>query len=112
MMIEKIVLDHLNDELQVPVYMERQKTEPSSFVTIEKTGSSRENLITTSTLAIQSYASSLYAAASLNETVKSAMDELIDDDEIVRVTLNSDYNYTDTTEKIYRYQAVYDVIHY
>ena len=51
-------------------------------------------------------------AAALNERVKTAMENAIALDEIVRVTLNSDYNYTNTASKRYRYQAVFDVIFY
>jgi len=32
--------------------------------------------------------------------------------EIGKVKLNSDYNFTDTVTKQYRYQAVYDISHY
>ena len=71
------------------------------MVTIEKTGSSETNHIKTSTFAIQSYGKSLYEAAELNEVVKEVMMDGLDGlaglDEIVSVSLNSDYNFTDTT---------------
>jgi hypothetical protein len=51
-------------------------------------------------------------AAELNETVKDLMDDIVALDEIVRSEINTDYNYTDTTKKQYRYQAVYDITHY
>lgn len=111
-MIEKVILKYLKDNLAVPVYMEHQKTDPASFVIVEKTGSSRSNLIETSTFALQSYAPSMLGAAQLNEEVKALMDEVVELDEIVRSEINTDYNYTDTTTKQYRYQAVYDVTHY
>jgi hypothetical protein len=81
-------------------------------VILEKTGSSRENYIKRSTFAIQSYAPSMLKAAELNETVKDLMDDIVALDEIVRSEINTDYNYTDTTKKQYRYQAVYDITHY
>ena len=40
------------------------------------------------------------------------MDGLVTLNEIVSVELNSDYNYTDTTTKEYRYQGVYNITHY
>jgi hypothetical protein len=46
------------------------------------------------------------------------MDEAVLLDDIVRAELNSDYNHTDDREmktarrKEYRYQAVYDIVHY
>jgi len=54
----------------------------------------------------------MYGAAALNELVKNAVDSLIELDEIASVKLNTDYNFTDTTTKKYRYQAVYDIKHY
>lgn len=111
-MIEKIVLDYLKEVLDVPVYMEEPTNKPESFVVLEKTGSSRTNFIYESTLALQSYATSLYLSAKLNEKVKSAMDNIIELNSITKSSLNSDYNFTDTTTKRYRYQAIYDIKHY
>ena len=108
-MIEKIVLDYLNGVLSVPAYLEKPEKPPIRYVLIEKTGSSRENFINTATLALQSYAESLFLASSLNEEVKEAMDNIIVLNDIGKSELNSDYNFTDTTKKKYRYQAIYDL---
>lgn len=110
-MIEKIVLDYLSEKLNKPVYMETPSNPPTSYVLLEKTGSSRENHIDRATFAIQSYDESLYKTALLNDAVKRAMDDIIELDNISKSSLNSDYNYTDTTNKKYRYQAVYDLIY-
>jgi len=112
-MIEKIVLDYLSDALSVPCLME----EPTGMtgeelIVIEKTGSSCTNRIYTATLAIQSYAPSMYEAAALNEQVKEAMDNIVALPDIARCELNSDYNFTDTGMKRYRYQAVFQLTHY
>jgi hypothetical protein len=48
----------------------------------------------------------------LNEAVKVAMADLITLDSVSGVSLNSDYNFTDSTTKEYRYQAVFLVTHY
>lgn len=64
------------------------------------------------TYAFQSYAPTLYEAALLNAELKEVLKDLIKLDEISRIKLNSDYNYTDTTTKEYRYQAVFDITHY
>ncbi len=107
-MIETIVLNYLNSELDVPCTMEDDVGE-GSFVLIEKTGSSKINHVSTATMALQSYAPSLAQAAALNEEVKAAMERIVELDEIGGVHLNSDYNFTDTSTKRYRYQAVYVV---
>ncbi len=111
-MIEKTILDYLSENLSVPVSLEVPADPPDSFVVLEKTGSGRENHISTAMIAAQSYAPTLYQAAQLNEEVKAAMDCLIELDEICRSELNSDYNFADTESKRYRYQAVYDITHY
>ena len=63
-------------------------------------------------IAVKSYAESIYEAARLNEEVKTAMLNMADLNDICKVSLNSDYNYTDTEQKKYRYQAVFDIIYY
>ena len=111
-MIEAIIRNYLESVLSVPVYLEKPDPAPISYVLIEKTGSGRSNKLPSSTFAFQSYAGSMYQAALLNDEVKEAVDNLITLDEISKAKLNSDYNYTDTTTKNYRYQAVYDIFHY
>jgi hypothetical protein len=112
-MIEISILEHLKRELYpVPVHLERPDPEPHRFVIFEKTGSGRKNKLSSSTFAFQSYAETMYQAAVLNELVKSAVENLIVLNEIGSVKLNSDYNFTDTTTKQYRYQAVFDISHY
>lgn len=111
-MIETMILNYLSEKISVPVRMEEEPDLPEEYVIIEKTGSGRTNLINRATVAIQSYSNSLYNAAQLNEKVKEAMNHITDLDDISRCELNSDYNYTDTSRKKYRYQAVYDLIFY
>lgn len=106
--IEKEVLDYLAAALTpVPVYTLIPNDPPDTFITIEKTGGTIRNRIKQATIAIQSYAPSLYAASQLNETVKAAI-EAADITSLFSAKLNSDYNFTDTSTKKYRYQAVFD----
>lgn len=111
-MIEKTILDHISATLQVSCGMERPANAPASFVVVEKTGESRTNGINTAILAVQSYGATFYEAACLNEEVKAAMFSAQALPEIAAVRLNSDYNFTDTDTKRYRYQAVFDVTYY
>ena len=111
-MIEKIVLDHLEKQLDVPVRMERPERAPERYVLLEKTGGGSRNHLQSATLAIQSIAESLYQAALLNEAVKEAMEQAATLTEISSARRNGDYNFTDTTIREYRYQAVYDLTYY
>lgn len=112
MTIEEFIINHLTEALAVPVTAEVPADPPVSFVLVERTGSSTTNHITTTQLAVQSWAGSLLAAAELNEAAKAAMYQLLTHGEICAVRCETDYNYTDTTTKHYRYQAVFDVVHY
>lgn len=112
-MIEKVVLDYLTAALPgVTVALEVPATFPDKLVLIQRTGGGEDNHIRSAMFAIQSYGGSLYESALLNERVKTAMSCLASLDEIASCDLNSDYNYTDTTRKRERYQAVFDIIHY
>ena len=111
-MIEEILLDYLETAAEVPVYLEIPENMPARFIILEKTGSGCEDHIFSATMAVQSYAKSLYEAAALNETVKGALLYGQTPDGIGRVKLNSDYNFTDPDLDRYRYQAVYDITHY
>ena len=86
-MIEEIIQNYLRENA-FPCYLSVPEKPSGNFCVLEKTGSSYEDGIFTATLAVQSYGSSDYA------------------------TLNTDYNFPDTTRKLPRYQAVFEVVHY
>lgn len=111
-MIEIVIKQFLDNHLSVPTFLERESEMPDSFVLFEKTGSGKKNQLPASTFAFQSYAKSMYEAAKLNEELKVAAECLVELDLISGVSLNSDYNFTDTATKEYRYQAVFDINHY
>lgn len=111
-MIEKTVLDYMSGQLEVPCYMMRPEKVPKKYVLIEKTGSSEDDHITTSTFAFQSYAPTLLEAAELNEEVKAAAESLVSLYSVTKSALESDCNFTNIANKQPRYQAVYDITHY
>lgn len=114
MIIEKTILDYLisSDIIGSDVYLETPDPMPSEYVLIEKTGSSESDHLCGAVIALQSITDgSLYRAAEINEAVKKAMQHITDSTPITSSELNTDYNYTNTTTKQYRYQAVFN-IHY
>ena len=111
-MIEIVILQHLKTKLSVPVSMEKPTPLLKEYVLFEKTGGGGANKLGSATFAFQSYAPSPYEAILLNEQVKLAVYSLAERNEVSGVRLNSDYNFTDTTTKEYRYQAVFDINHY
>lgn len=110
-MIETLLIDYLSEHLEVFVGMEAPE-QTTDYVLIDKTGSSRNNHIITSSFAIQSYGATLYDAMLLNSEVTEVMEGLIELNQITRVELETDYNFTNTATKQYRWQAVYDITHY
>lgn len=109
-MIEEIVLNYLKQKMDpIPAWMEVPEEKDAKYILIEKIASEEVNRISTATLAIQSIADSMYNAAALNEEVKQVMAEMIELDRISKVKLSSDYNFTNTQTKQYRYQAVFDI---
>lgn len=112
-MIEATVRDYLEQKLNnVPVYLDIPADPPAKYVSLEKTGSSRTNQVDTAKFAIQSWGGSKYEAAALNQSVKQAMYDIVELDEIGAVRLSSDYDWTDTEKKHYRYQAVFSLTYY
>ena len=77
MMIEKIVLDYLNNALEYPTYTQEQNNGEEYFYLIQKVGSSVDNKIDTSMIAVQSYAPSRYEAAEMSYAMIEAMDDII-----------------------------------
>lgn len=110
-MISKDLLDYLETALSVGVYMEAP-SQLTNYVLLDQTGTSRTNHINTTTIAVQSYAPSLYEAMLLNETVKAAMEGFAELENVTRVELETDYNFTNTATKQYRWQAVFSITHY
>lgn len=110
-MIETIVRNYLVEEQDLPVLFEHLAGTDECYI-VEKTGGSEENHIRRSTLAIQSYAGSKARAAELNEALLDLMLQAVKVPEVSAVSINSTYDYTDTAMKAYRYQAVFDIVHY
>ena len=113
-MIEVIILKHVKTNLPVPVRLQKPEPLPTDgkYVLFEKVGGDKLNKTGGSTIAFQSHANSMAEVALLNEETKNAVESLIELDEIVSVRYRTDYNFTDTTTKQYRYQALYDIKHY
>ncbi len=113
-MIETKLMNYLSTELEVDVFVENPTPPPEEeYIVIEKTGSSERNFITTATIAVQSICKgSMIKAAKLNERVKEKMRSFVEERGITNVRLDTDYNFTKTASKQYRYQAVYNITYY
>lgn len=113
-MIEKKVIDYLMDcELDGignNVFVEVPVTPPARYIVIEKTASGARDRVHSAMIAVQSCSSvSMYDAAQINEAVIEAMECMADETDVYSCRLNSDYNFTNTQTKEYRYQAVFNL---
>lgn len=110
-MIEETVLSYLGEELSVPVYMEMPEAnaELTEFVLIERVGLREVGKGRIASMAFQSYGSSLYEAAKLDQEVRSAVENIVALESIAGSHLQSSYNFTDTRTGRYRYQSVFDL---
>lgn len=116
MIIEETLLKYLQeaniDAVGTNVYtMTPKQPLDGNYIIIDKTGSAYQNGISRATIAIQSISSeSLYKAAQINEAVIEAMGDFPGSvTNVFGCHLQADYNFTNTTTKQYRYQAVYDI---
>lgn len=117
-MIEERLIEYLSDQLDVPVLMEVPEIPsqdypewPDALVIIERVGGRKQDRVSVSSFAFQSYGESLHDAASLDERVRNAMDDFPVLTNIGRAQLSSCYNHTDTRSGRYRYQSTYNIYH-
>lgn len=112
-MIELVIKKFIDDEFDYPAFMERPEKAIDTFFVIEKISGSRDEQIDFARVAVQTYAPSMFLAASLCEQLNDAMlNYFIALPNITKVELNSSYNYTDTTTKKYRYQSIFEIYYY
>ena len=111
-MIELTVKEHLEARLDAPVYFEFPENPTDYFLVLKKDGNPRENLLDSAMLVVDSYGPSLLAAAMVNESVKKALDDLVQLPGISASRRGGDYPAFDTTNKRYRYQAVQNITYY
>ena len=113
-MIEAIVIKYLKKRLPgESITAEVPRGVPERFITVERTGSRQLNTgLFESTVAVQSWELSKYKAAELSALVCDLMREIADYEPSVTKARGSDYDFTDTETKRYRYQAVFTLTHY
>lgn len=122
-MIEAEIIQYLSKYLPYPVYAERPENKDAKFYLVERVGGNLLHGLYHSMFAIQSIVSNARAseitlidAIEMNDLLIKTM---INDDggalkcpDVVKVELNSNYNFTDPDTDEYKYQAVFDINHY
>ena len=85
---------------------------PEKYVLIKKLSEKNDNHLRSGSLAMKSYAKTVYDAAVLDKAVRDAVDRLPELDAVASAKLSSSYDSSDTVRKINRYQSVYDFVFY
>lgn len=114
MVIEARIIQYLSQELEgVGVYGEVPKDLPEKFVIVSKSGGSRSNRVSKAFITVLSYDTTMAKAATLSENVVNTLLEMPGSSaNVSSVRLNSETNYTDTTRRQPRYQAVFEVVYF
>lgn len=110
-MIEEIILNYLCAN-GFPCYLSVPEEPSGNFCVLDKTGSGYNDGLYSATLAVQSYGKSKFSAAQLNHHVVQTMLDADSLPDVVSCELNTDYDFPDTTRKLPRYQAVFELVHY
>ena len=110
-MIEEVILNYLRENA-FSCYMSMPEKPSGNFCILEKTGDSPDEGIYTATLAVQSYG---HNACDHDGTLGFVVQAMLAADalpEISACELNTEHNFPDTTRKLPRYQAVFDITYY
>lgn len=109
-MIEKIILDHLGDVLDVPVYMEEPTKKPNEYVVLRIWDTEKVNHINSASFFIVSVSTSLLKASKLNLSVQKAIESL-DNPSVSACRLSGGGQDIDGQTKTYRYTSVFNTFY-
>lgn len=113
-MVENIIISYLNnhEDIAFPVYGDIPRNLRDGdfcYYLVEKTGSGNRNHIHTAQVVVQSYGTSKAQTAGMSENMIGVMLGITSLPAVSACHLNSDYDFTDTAKRRYRYQAVFDI---
>ena len=110
MNIETKIINYLNKN-GFQAYANVPANRPESFVTVERTGGGRDNVvIDRPTVAIQSWAPKRLGAAELAYAVQNIMADMVNEPNICKVSVGSIYNFPDPVSGVSRYQMIIDFV--
>ena len=108
MLIEQKVKEYLDTELDVPVYLETPKNLPSQYIVFTVISRGKEDHINNVTIEFMSYADSKFDAATLDEKVREAMENIVTYPDI-SCHFGGGNDSPDNTVKKYRYRCYFSL---
>ena len=113
MLIESLVINHLKTKLNITnVYAQTPETMPSEFVLVRVDDRDMTNHISGVTLEIASYSDDKYHAAVLDQSVRRAMESLVESPSVSKTELGGGRDDSDTSLNKYKYISYINVIYY
>ena len=110
---EAYVVKYLETALPgVSVFGEVPAKEPiEDFITVELTGAGISNQVSSATLAVDAWSTSRSAAMALSAEVRAAMFQMLEEDEISLVELETEYNNPRLSTKHPRYRTMWRIVY-
>lgn len=106
-------LPGIRERVYAETPVDKPDDEPDEYLIVEQTGSGDENHIENKMVVVQTISrdrnNGLSKVMAINENVIAAMKKMPEYADVFRCHLNTDYNFTDTSSKKYRWQAVFDI---
>lgn len=113
MLIEALAISHLKTKLNTTnVYAQTPEAIPPEFVVVRVDERDETNHISSATLEIGSYSNDKYHAAILDQSVRRAMESLIESDYVTKSELGGGRDSQDDALKKHRYLSYINVIYY
>lgn len=111
-MIEVTLREYLENELNVPVYMEVPKSIPASYVLLQLIDAGRIDHIDAATFNVIVKGDTLYSAAELRDEVKAALLNSITLNGISHVDQGGEIAGIDSANKTYQYELTFNFYFY
>lgn len=109
MLIESVVLKYLNDNLDIPVYVDMPDRLPEKFVIFTIVDRGRRNFINHVTIEFHSYADKKLDAAEIDEKVRMLMEDIIFLPEVAASRLGGGNDLNDPQINKYRYRCYFNL---
>ena len=111
MIIEAKIKDYLSSKIPYPVHTETPKSVEAQYVQFSIIDRGREDYIDAVTVEFYSYGASMVDAATVDEDLRNAMFDFIEEPDISHVDLGGgEYEY-DTTLKKHAYRSYFNIFY-
>lgn len=111
-MIDVLLKDYLDNELAIPVVLEKPKQVPENYILIELIDGGEDNHINAATFQFHCHADSLYNAAVLADSVSALLKDAISLSAISKAQFGGKNPVINSATKTYKYVLTYNFVYY